>query len=295
MIIESPIQMSAHRAVRTPDLKPTEREKMSDVPYLTLAQAKAALIERKHMRKEIELWWKTRGWSVPEALHTFGLVAAFGKPAVATRRYEDVLFLEYAKAGGFDPVWMVYNQCAFSSESPFKRRLLHPTFFERRGGRSGNIVTRKQKLAGIEVNRTKPIANIMLDSGVPLVEYHRGLHRSFGLPDQSVINLSACYAQFDNIPREYYKAYLTFFIAHCALVENFEIDRDEETAPQLARFVDEVFLPAHKEISDLFGVAPIIVHFPWHESLQYYVPDNVNNWREHGVIPEHLLDLTHQF
>jgi len=265
-----------------------------DVKYYTLSEAKATLNERRLLRPTIEQWWKEQGWTPPNQVPMFGdAVAVLGKAACATRRYEDALFLEYARLGGFNPAWMVYTKGLLSTESPFKRRLLHPTFFEKRGKRYGGIVVRKHRLGCIESNRAKPVCDVRLKCGTPVVDFHRRLHQRFGYSDDTVIDLSSYYEQFAYNAKKYYWGYLSFFLAHSVLLDDYH--GGEERLRIGMRFTNEVFLPVYHEVVRKFGITPIIVRFPWHEHLKYVMPDDVENWRDHRVIPENLLDLSHHF
>ncbi len=276
--------------VRAPAIRTSRSNDAFDgVRYFTLKEAKEALLSRAHLRPRIEEWWASKGWDIPQAVRDSHDLGVLTKAAVATRRYEDALFLEYTKHGGFTLTWITYNESVLSTESPFKRRLLHPTFFELRGKRSG-IVLRKHRLASIEAYRAKPLSDIVLNSGTLLLEYHRQLHSTLQLPVNSVIDLSHFYKNFASDPRKYYWGFFSFFLAHCVMIEDYH--GGEEKRRVCRHFTNEIMLPVYRAISRELGIEPIIVRFPWHENLKYYMPEDVSRWREHGVIPEKLLDLS---
>lgn len=254
--------------------------------YVSLSNAARLLEERRALRRRIERWWSDMGWHIPQLCYSFDGVLVFGK-AVATRRYEDVLFCHYAEELGLRPVWMEHTQGRLSTHSPFKRSLLHPTFFVRQG-RNGGLVTAKKKLACLQEKRMQSIDAIQLDNGVSLVEYHHRMHALLGLGPESVIDVSGFYGQF-GAASQYYLPYLSLFLAHAVLVDDFHGGED---ASMVGDFTNQVFLPAYRELEQRFQVGPLIARMPWHEHLQYYPsPEIQNDWRSHRVVPSHLLSL----
>lgn len=82
--------------------------------YVSLSNAARLLEERRALRRRIERWWSDMGWHIPQLCYSFDGVLVFGK-AVATRRYEDVLFCHYAEELGLRPVWMEHTQGRLST------------------------------------------------------------------------------------------------------------------------------------------------------------------------------------
>jgi hypothetical protein len=252
--------------------------------YISPSMARTLLENRRRLRPEIERWWNAQGWMIPDRFRQSHAIAGFGR-AIATQRYEDVLFMHYALEAEFTPVWLEYLDCRFSSHSPFGRSLLHPCFYEKHG-KHGGIVTKKHKLAQIEAERTKMLSQIMTNGGTRLVDYHHQLHARFGLPS-AIIDCSAFYGQFGKAA-EYYLPYISLFMAHGVLFEDYH---GGESGDALSDFTDEIFTPAFKKLESLFGVSPMLVRMPWHDNLRFYAPEGRNDWTNHGVIPEQLLCL----
>ena len=244
------------------------------------------LSERRHLRTKVEKWWQRQGWYIPDCFLEHTRIAAFGR-AVATRRYEDALFLNYANASELRPIWMEYTNSAFSSHSPFKRSLLQPIFYEKHG-KNGGLVSKKKPLAPIEVNRTKKISDIKIESECSLVEYHHDLHSHFKLGERSIIDFSKFYGQFGGASC-YYLAYLSLFIAHAVLFEDYHGGEDSHT---LGDLTDKIFYPAYEKLEALFGVPLLLVRMPWHENLRLYIPKDCNDWEHHGVIPEEFFQVS---
>ncbi len=125
---------------------------MEDI-YCRTVEVRGVFESRRHLREKIESWWKSRGWYIPSAFFAADPIAGFGR-AVATRRYEDIFFLQFASHLGFRPTWMEYTESTLSTHSPFKRSLLQPVFYVKHGKHNG-MVLEKQKLASLQDNRTK--------------------------------------------------------------------------------------------------------------------------------------------
>ena len=251
--------------------------------YCSPAEARMELKNRFLLRSHIEKWWRDQDWSIPLQCFNFKQVAVFGR-AVATRRYEDILFCEYAQISGFKPTWMEYTRGSLSTHSPFKRSLLHPCFYVRRG-RSGGLVVETKKLAGLQEKRMQTLSEIVLDDGASLVEYHHKLHGLFGL-NNSVIDLSTLFSQFGGAEK-YYTAYLSLFVAHAVIFEDYHGGEDEGEI--LETLTKDIFLPACEQLKLRFGVGPLIVRMPWHKNLRYFAPPDDTRWQTHGVITDCLL------
>lgn len=179
---------------------------------------------------------------------------------------------------------MEHTKGSLSTHSPFKRSLLHPCFYMRRG-RSGGIVVETKRLAAIQEKRMQRLSEVVLDDGASLVEYHHRLHKIFGLHD-SVVDLSSFFSQFGGAEK-YYTAYMSLFVAHAVIFEDYH--EGEEEGAILDTLTKDIFLPACDRLKQEFGVGPLIVKMPWHDNLRYYAPPDGTEWQTHGVIPECLL------
>lgn len=181
---------------------------------------------------------------------------------------------------------MEYTDSAFSSHSSFKRSLLQPVFYERHG-KNGGLVSQKRPLASIQENRTKKLSDIRNNTGNSLVDYHHRLHAKFELEDSSRVDLSEFYGQFGNASC-YYLAYLSLFVAHAIMFEDYHGGEDEHTLEDLT---DNIFHPAYETLESLFGVKLLLVRMPWHENLRLYIPEDRNDWQDHGVIPKQFFQI----
>ncbi|MFM2330985.1 MAG: hypothetical protein RLZZ26_492 [Candidatus Parcubacteria bacterium] len=253
--------------------------------YVSPKDARILLENRRSLRPAVEEWWRANNWFIPERFTESHAFACFGR-AIATRRYEDALFVHYAHTAEFSPLWLEYTESSFSSHSPFKRSLLQPLFYERHG-KGGGIVTKKHELAPIATERAKTISHIRTKVGETLVDYHHRLHARFGLDPRSIVECSRFYGQFGKAT-EYYLPYLSLFVAHGVLFEDYH---GGESGTALSSFTDEIFTPAFDSFGSLFGCSPLLVRMPWHDNLRLYVPQERTDWIDHGVIPDDMLRL----
>lgn len=252
---------------------------MEDI-YCSVLEVRKVFENRRHLRKKIEAWWKSQGWHIPLDFFQTDPIAGFGR-AVATRRYEDILFSLSASRLGFRPVWMEYTESTLSTHSPFKRSLLQPVFYVKHGKNNGMVVETR-KLAPLQNNRTKRLSEIMLDNGDSLIEYHHRLHHLFGFEESAIIDLSEFYGQFGSAA-QYYMPYLSLFLAHAVLFEDYH--GGEEAGADLDQFTESIFMPAFRELQNIFGISPIVVQMPWHENLKYYAPSGGTECVAHKVFP----------
>lgn len=260
-------------------------------------QAESLLHTRRHLRSEVEAWWQSQGWGIPDLPQPNGHQLAVFARHVATFRYEDALFVLLAERGGLEPVWLEYTADRFADVSPYKHSLGSPTFATHRG-RSGGLGLKGLREVGFPGRKSlihfnsangRPINQISLVDGRPLVDFHHEHQDRMMGGRARRFDLSTWLQQIGKA-KDYYAAYLSLFVAHLALFEDYH---GGESAGQdggggvLFDFTSHVFEPAWQEVVDRFGVEPLLVKMPWHDFCRFFPlhPD----WRENGVIlPEHL-------
>lgn len=134
------------------------------------------------------------------------------------------------------------------------------------------------------------IDTIALNDGTSLVDYHHRLHALLGHGPEAVIDFFRFYQQFGRA-RDYYLPYLSIFLAHAVLVDDFH---DGEDVGVVGEFTETIFAPAYRELKRCFGVAPLISRLPWHEHLQYHLlPEAESDVTFAGVVPLYLYQRVH--
>lgn len=242
--------------------------------YLHLDNANNELKNRQFLKAGVELWWNEQGWGMAPVPSVENL--AILARQVAAFRYEDALFCLLAKSIGLLPKCLEYTGDVFNTQSNYKRSLLHPIFFERKG-RNGGSVVRKQKLTSIEKWPGKKLSEIKLNNGEYLSEFHRKRSQEIE-PDYSAGDATSWLKRIGK-GKDYYPAFLSMFIAHAVLFEDYH---GGESGNKLDSLTINLFEPVFIDLAKKFGVGPMVVKMPWTEELSWY-PLNAN-WQEHGVV-----------
>lgn len=238
------------------------------------AAGKLEMRQSSGMREKIEKWWKSKGWPVPNIpVGKFGILGR----QIATARYEDLLFSEMAKAVGLKPLWIEYTEDKFSLHSSYKRSLVHMSHCSGKG-RSGGWQIRKEKLGCVHSCNGLPLTDIQTKHG-SLIDYHRSLWKKF-IPEASRMDMSDVYKEFGGA-RYYYGAYLSLFIAHGVLFEDYH---GGESGKALDSFTGAIFQPAWEMLVNELKMRPLITPLPWWDGMQFYPADH--GWLEHGVFDE---------
>jgi hypothetical protein len=241
--------------------------------YFDAQEASAELEVRSRLKVEVERWWIRNGWG-------FAPLPSVVKPAVlarqlATFRYEDATFAVMAENSGMTPVWLSYNGDRMHTASSLKRTYLQP-IFSSGVGRNGGLRLRKEFLASIQSSAGTELAAISTSKGVSLVQYHN-MHQDRVYPGAVRADNTRWLRQIGKA-KDYYLAYLSIFIAHAVLFEDYH---GGESGAELGGFTDTVFEPAYEAVTEMFGMQPLMVRLPWWSDMQYYPSDA--NWRAHGV------------
>lgn len=248
--------------------------------YFSAKDAAKELQERQDsgVKEMMEDWWKSKNWPIPNFPNgNFGILAR----SVATTRYEDLVFAEMARAVSLQPLWLEYIEDKFVSISNFKRSLIEP-FFCSGKGRNGGWCVSKVKLASIPENDGRRISDIQTGN-TSLVEYHRNLQKKF-IPEATRKDMSEVLMAFNNA-KHYYPAYLSWFVAHGVLFEDYH---GGESGDKLSNFTKNIFQPSWEEVHERIGLKPLIVPMPWWDGMQYFPADH--NWLEHGVVLEQSIE-----
>lgn len=234
--------------------------------YVSASAAHNALEERKEFRHQVEEWWKKEKYDVPIIMlrHRIGILAR----QVATCRFEDMIFKDMSQKNGFVPWWFEYTADKFVSNSSFKMSLIKTYSFEGIGKKGGEK-TKKRVIADAAQCQGKPINTLTTFAGQKLVDFHHHWRQNVW-PDvgKNFLDMSARLKKIGGA-RQYYKFFLSLFIAHAALFEDYH---GGESGDNLNVFTANIFEPAYYELERIFGVKPIIVKMPWEEYYKYFLP-----------------------
>ncbi|MEK7582973.1 MAG: hypothetical protein AAB483_01030 [Patescibacteria group bacterium] len=259
------------------------------------------MLGRQDLRAKVEAWWVTEGWGIPP-FHVTTELPGFLVRNIATARYEDCLFALMAERAGFTPVWGQFVRDIHSMRSSVKKSYLVGEFCSGRGKRGGPKTDRHEFLR-VANGRPGPKRTLHLvherwvdreirliteeRTGESLVARHNGYQRRIlGVEDDRRIEFSAWLRQERggkvDKSQAYYPRYLSMFVAHAVLFEDYH---GGESGTELDGFTATVFEPAFKQVTERFGVSPIIVPLPWWPELAFYPHPDAGDWRTHGIIP----------
>lgn len=188
---------------------------------------------------------------IPKIFET-GFKAVLHRQLV-TPNYELLRFMIIADGFNFEPVFFEYLNDKFVTESEWKYCLGSLHFFFGYG-KKGGIKIQRQNIINFNEANGKKIGDIKTTWGQKLADFHHELFAQ-RFPDlsNSIYDGSKWYAQNGGCAKEYYKPFLSLFLKHGILFENFLLDNKELC------FSREVFLPALLEVEEEYGVKPLIV------------------------------------
>src|SRR5262245_23586830 len=267
---------------------------MSEIKYFDVRAVANELRSRRDRRADVESWWKNKKWGPPDFPELpnddgFAVIAR----QVATFRYEDASFVIMAERAGLTPVWWEMVDEKFSYGNSFKESLLSPRRWDPAIA-LGETPIRPPLISAIgskrklkykqlsEIDIKPPSATGDCEPRNLTSYHHEQLARCYPAAIRSdnsrwLLSLGSA--------KEYYPAYLSLFVAHCVLFEDFE---SGESGRCLVGFREGSVLPAYRQVLDQFSIPPLIVKLPWWENLsEYFAVDD--QWRSGGALPAEWL------
>jgi hypothetical protein len=230
-------------------------------------------------KKEIERRWKDK--KLREKVKKFlgGDIPKFLKndpKAVLVRyiispNYEFFYFSDLAKTIGLDPLYLEYSNDKLVARNTVKYHLCRNIFYNgsgKKGGEKLSIV----KLVDFNKFEGEKLCKVKTVNGKNLVNFH---HRAIKNIRPKIINKVFDFSKWFDKKRfiskkYYYLYYLTLFICHGVLFENFLNNKEELS------FTEKNVIPSFKKLCKIFGVKPLIVPLePFKEEAEhqwYYYP-----------------------
>lgn len=192
---------------------------------------------------------------------------------VATARMEDVLFAEEMNRVGLTPTWIEYTHDLFTSANPDKNILWKMFIFKGQSKKGNEISARFRVISDPCSWERKRICDLVTPWGESLVAFHHRLRFEVFQPHLAgnVIDASYWLKGHGGKASLYYRAYLSLFMAHGVLCEDFEEFPDQPES--YSWFRETIFLPSLEWVVKEFGVRPIIIRLPWRKHLDWYHPN----------------------
>jgi hypothetical protein len=189
--------------------------------------------------------------SVPDVLKEGRSACLFRQ--VVTPNYEVRRFVSIIDSTNLRPLFWEYYSDKFTSNNEWKRALGKLFFYEGKGKKNGSKI---QSLTIIDFNtyNGKKISEVLTLWGQSLVDFHHEMFRHcFRNMDASFFDASDWSKDQGGSARTYYREFLSLFLKHAILFENFLIDEKE------IDFTREIFLPAFIDVWKTSGHKPLIV------------------------------------
>ena len=172
---------------------------------------------------------------------------------IATPNYEMFRFLNLARELEMEPVVTELLRDKFCTRNPDKLSLGHMPFY-RGKDKCGRTSFEYQNVCDCTKYQGKELCDMMAYSGESLINlHHRLLYSCADSSNVSILADDFIYFACGRKPKLYYLNFLTRFICHGILFENFVTNKDEY------EFFSNVVFPIFIEITEQFGVKPLIV------------------------------------
>lgn len=246
--------------------------------YIELEESRQELKRRDLLKTEVEKMWCDLG--VPFPLRFTNPTAVVGKHPMF--RIESVAAIHMAEQAGLDIAWLAYKDDLFVSISKIKRSVVKPVMTDRFDKSGEFIVRNKSLVTDLNAYHRKPMDSILTGDDVKVLDYHRDRLLSV-CPQVTIFDISTWTKMLGGNASFYYEAYLSLFVAHAVLFEDYH---GGESDGVLSAFTQEVVEPAIIKIKKRFGVNPLIVKLPWKPHYAFHPYGGMyDRWRE-MVIPK---------
>ena len=224
------------------------REELDDV-YTPLEVAREEILRRRNdqaLRNKVEEELKG---DIPDIFkESPRLVLA---RQVVSPNYELLHFLDLAKDIGLKPAFFEYAADKFITKNDDKYYLAKLYFHEGVGKNGGEITTSK-KITDIDKYDGKLFADMETLWGDKFIEFHHKLAAPV-INGAEIYDISENYMRNGEIAEKYYFYYLSLFLCHAVLAENYLLNDTYNV------LTEKIFYPNFKKVWDTFGVKPLIV------------------------------------
>jgi len=171
---------------------------------------------------------------------------------IGTPNLEVKHFVDLAGEIKLDPLILEYND-KFVAKNRDKYYLCR-LFFSRTSKNHKTVSADTLKTVDFNKYEGKYFNDIKTVWGESIVDFHHKLLQK-ELPELKgkIFNFSEWFDETRKLSKYYYLYYLSLFICHGILFENFLIGDKQELS-----FIEEKFLPSFREVKKIFGVKPLI-------------------------------------
>lgn len=162
-------------------------------------------------------------------------------------------FFNFCKKIALKPIALEYQNDKFAGRNFTKYNLAVLPFAS---GKTKNLETivQKEKIIDFKDAERQKMGELKTLWGENLAEFHHALLKErFPEIQNNIVDISDWILRREKDPKKYYVDLLSLTLCHAVLFDDYETVKAEES------FIQEVIIPAFKEVERIFGVRPIIV------------------------------------
>lgn len=233
----------------------SDRNIFNQIVYTPLSEALRLLDERQKDPKLLVKVEKLLKGEIPFFLKK-NKCGVLGRQ-IATPNHETKMFIKITKENNLFPVFFEYYDDKFTSNNNYKHSLgqlqLQTKGFDKYGD------YRFEKITIIDFNKYngKKLRDTKTLWGEFLIDFHKRLfsEQDFALKDLYFYDGSEWFKKHGGQKAiSFYTNFLSLFLCHGILFENFLTSKDED-----GEFTKNIFLPALEKVINLTGVKPLII------------------------------------
>lgn len=174
---------------------------------------------------------------------------------VITPNFETRKFLDRAHTLSLRPLFWEYHQDKFTSNNEWKHALGKLQFLSKRGKRQ-SVQIEKETIIDFNLSNGKILSHVHTHWKQPLIDFHHEFFEHYiERLGENIFEASDWFSQNGGTAAEYYKNFLSLFLKHGVLFENFLLNERELS------FTRDIFLPAFIAVYRTTGYKPLVVPF----------------------------------
>jgi hypothetical protein len=230
----------------------SDRKLFDETIYTSLPEALTELDRRRgniEIEKKVKVLLKNDN---PEPFNSGPKAVIFRQ--LSTPNYEIRRFFSIVNAiEALEPLFWEYHHDKFTSNNEWKHSLGKLFFYHGKGKKDGSKIE-AVKIIDFNSSNGKKIKDVQTLWGQSLIDFHHQFfNETFRTGIDSFFDATEWFHRQGGTAAKYYEPFLSLFIRHGILFENFMLDAKE------ADFTEKVFLPAFISVWKKTGYKPIIV------------------------------------
>lgn len=176
--------------------------------------------------------------------------AVLSRPIISPNK-EFRYFIDVSSDIGINPLCLEYPD-KFVAKNLDKYHLARLLFEKEEKG--GNRSFQAIRLINFNESEGKDFRDILTVSNEPLVDFHHNmLFKEFPFMEGKILDISTWFKETRSITQYYYLYFLSLFVCHGVLFENFLFKDKGES-----EFFIQKIWPSFQEVERIFGVKPLI-------------------------------------